>query len=391
MMKIMTAMYTIKRGGSYDRFIMMLEAFLERGCEVHCLSLTPIQIGNPCFYNHLMFYPFKNKESPMAKLMVIFLFPPWSLWLGWRHKIDLIIAFGSLYAFILSFSKWLLRKPMVTLIRLSFPSRLNRPHSPGIVLRLNEVIEYLGLLFSDRIITNYTITHEDIIKRLLKRKPIEMEVLHNNIPTISIPKPEEVSQTKTKYGISEGSKIIVTAGIINRRKNMEMLIRCMPKIGMKNLYLFIVGDGSFDSDCRYKKGLMDLTKSLEVDDRVIFTGWLKKEELWKILYAANLFILPSIREGMPNAMLEALGAGLPCMGSNIAGVKDILQYDELLFDPLNEETLIEKIWQFFSDHQFCDKLQRLCQERKEVFNFDWKGRIFQMVTKSTVDRGESQV
>ena len=48
-MKIMTAMYTMRRGGAYDRFIMMLEAFLERNCEMHCLSLTPIQINHSSF------------------------------------------------------------------------------------------------------------------------------------------------------------------------------------------------------------------------------------------------------------------------------------------------------------------------------------------------------
>ena len=48
-MKIMTAMYTMRRGGAYDRFLMMLEAFLERECAVHCLSLTPIQIEHPCY------------------------------------------------------------------------------------------------------------------------------------------------------------------------------------------------------------------------------------------------------------------------------------------------------------------------------------------------------
>ena len=53
-MKVMTAMYTIRRGGAYDRFIMMLEAFLERNCEMHCLSLTPIQIKHSLFHNHML-------------------------------------------------------------------------------------------------------------------------------------------------------------------------------------------------------------------------------------------------------------------------------------------------------------------------------------------------
>jgi glycosyltransferase involved in cell wall biosynthesis len=83
---------------------------------------------------------------------------------------------------------------------------------------------------------------------------------------------------------------------------------------------------------------------------------------------------------MPNAMLEALGSGLPCMGSSIPGIRDILQYDELLFDPLNEKALANKIELIFSDHQFLDRVKKLCQERKEAFLFDWKEKLFQMVT-----------
>ena len=58
-MKIMTAMYTLRRGGAYDRFIMMMEALLERKCHVHCLSLTPIMIDHPHYCNHLVSLPTK--------------------------------------------------------------------------------------------------------------------------------------------------------------------------------------------------------------------------------------------------------------------------------------------------------------------------------------------
>src|SRR4030043_271228 len=92
-MKIMTAMYTLRRGGAYDRFIMMLEAFLERRYEVHCLSLTPIQIKNPFYHNEVADFPFKLGNGWVAKLIVLFLFPLYSLWIGWREKINLFVAF----------------------------------------------------------------------------------------------------------------------------------------------------------------------------------------------------------------------------------------------------------------------------------------------------------
>jgi glycosyltransferase involved in cell wall biosynthesis len=142
-----------------------------------------------------------------------------------------------------------------------------------------------------------------------------------------------------------------------------------------------VGDGSGESDLSYKDSLQRLAVKLGVDKKVIFTGWLEKEELWKIYIASDLFVLPSLNEGMPNAMLETLGFGLPCIGSDIPGIMDILHYEELLFDPQNEIGLVNRIHRFFSDNQFSDKMKRLCEERKETFSFDWKEKLFQTVTK----------
>ena len=197
----MTAMYTIRRGGAYDRFIMMLEAFLDRNCETHCLSLTPIPITNSYFHNHVMYLPLKSVHGLIAKLAVVFVFPLWSFWVAWREKIDLIIAFGSLYAFLQGFSKWILKRPMVTLIRGSSYFGLTTQNSPRYFLHLNKIVEYLGLLLSDRIITNNMATRDEMLKRLGKRKNIDVQILYNNIPPMNIREPEDISKTRDKYGI----------------------------------------------------------------------------------------------------------------------------------------------------------------------------------------------
>ena len=388
-MKVMTAMYTIRRGGAYDRFIMMLEAFLERNCETHCLSLTPIPITNSYFHNHVMYLPLKSVHGLIAKLAVVFVLPLWSFWVAWREKIDLIIAFGSLYAFLQGLSKWILKIPMVTLIRGSSYFGLTTQSSPRYLLHLIKIVEYLGLLLSDRIITNNMATRDEMLKRLGKRKNIDVQILYNNIPPMNIREPEGISNARDKYGIPGDAKVLVTTGILNRGKNIESLISCLPKMEANNIYVLIIGDSSREPDLRYKDFLQGLAKTLGVDKNVIFTGWLQKEELWKIYLLSDLFLLPSLSEGMSNAMLEALGAGLSCMGSNIAGIKDILQHKELMFDPLDGKAIAEKIQRVLSDSRFFNRIKELCQERKRVFVFDWKDKMFQMVTKGIVHGGEA--
>jgi glycosyltransferase involved in cell wall biosynthesis len=382
MMKIMTAMYSLRRGGAYDRFIMMLEAFLERQCEVHCLSLTPIRIKHPCYHNHAVTLPFKHGNNIVTKLVVLFLFPLWSFLIGWCEKVDLLVAFGPVYAFMQAIPKLILGRPMITFVRLQPSFGLKIQDSTRFLLCLNRIMEYIGLFFSDRVVAVNTDIRDRIVSVIGKWKKIEAEVLFNNIlPTPDL-KSEDIYQTRIQLGISKEVKVLVTVGVLNRRKNVEILLRCLRKVQIEDLFLLIVGDASLNSDFRYKTHLKELTKTLGLDKRVIFTGWVKKKELRKILSAADLFIMPSIREGMPNAMLEALGANLPCLGGNIPGIKDILQYEELLFDPINEESVLQKLSRFFLDTQYSDRVVQLCQERKKAFIFDWKEEAFKMMTKA---------
>ena len=385
-MKIMTAMYTLRRGGAYDRFLMMLEAFLERDCEIHCLSMSPIQIKHSLFHNHVVYFPFKEVNGLIASLTVLSIFPLWAIWIGWRNKIDLIIAFGSLYAFIQGFAKWVLRKTMVTLIRGRSSFGLKIQNSSKWALYLNNIIENMGFHFSDRVITNNRAIREEIL-RDLGRRDIDVQVLYNNIPPMNMVEPEDISKTRAKYGIPVDAKILVTAGILNRGKNIETLISCLSKLEVKNVYVLIVGDGSTEADLSYKYSLQGLTKQCGIDKQVLFTGWLEKEDLWKIYLASDLFVLPSLSEGMPNALLEALGLNLACMGSRIPGIKDILQYEELMFDPEDEEAIADKVSRFLSDEQHANHILQLCLERRKHFFFDWKERVFQMVTQKPFHRG----
>jgi len=270
---------------------------------------------------------------------------------------------------------------MVTLIRgsLTFGSKMQ--DLPKYFLYLNKFIENCGLLFSDRIITNNVAARGEILKRLGKRKNVDVQILYNNIPPVNIHERGDILKTREKYGISGNAKVLVTAGILNRGKNIEILINCLSKIGITNLYLLIVGDGSTKADLRYKQDLKQLTEKMELTKRIIFTEWLEKEHLWRIFRASDLFILSSKSEGMPNALLEALGFDLPCIGSDIPGIRDILKYDELMFDPLNGQNISDKIQQIFSDNMFLERIKYLCQERKKTFIFDWKEKVFHAVTK----------
>jgi glycosyltransferase involved in cell wall biosynthesis len=302
------------------------------------------------------------------------------LWIGRQEKIDLFIAFGTLYAFIESLPKSTLRKPMVTFLRGDFAFGMRMQGQRRLLLWMNQWIERVGIHFSDTIVSVNSTLRDEKKRAAGGRKGVRWKVLPNNIPPMPIPEKQSILEIQERYGIPKGAKVLVTAGVITRGKNLELLIRSIPRIGLENLFFLVVGDAATKADFQYHAFLKELVKDLELGNGVIFTGWLEKEELWKIFHGVDLFILPSKNEGMPNVMLEALGCDLPCMGSNIAGIEDILSYGELLFDPLDETMLANKLRRVFSDAQYCSQIERLCQGRKVAFIFDWKKKVFEMVT-----------
>jgi glycosyltransferase involved in cell wall biosynthesis len=325
----------------------------------------------------------------VAKFATVFLFPFYSLLIGWREKIDIFVAFGSIYAFLLAIPKWVLRRRMVTFIRGNSTFALMVQNSSSLFLSINKWMEYFGFIFSDRILTNNVEAQKEILRTVGKKKQVDVRLLYNNIPPIPEIKREDARQTRNRLQIPIGAKVLMTAGILNRGKNIDMLIKSLPSVGTENLFLVIVGDGSSKQDFSYINHLRELIRKLGLDHRVILTGWLEKEELWRIYLAADLFVLPSKSEGMPNALLEALGLGVPCIGSRIPGILDVLRHEELLFDPLDEETLAKKLGRFLSDTQYSNDIIGLCRERKEAFVFDWKEKMFLLATEKESCRKNS--
>jgi glycosyltransferase involved in cell wall biosynthesis len=381
-MKIMTAMYSLKRGGAYDRFMMMLHAFLERQAEVHCLSLTPISVQHELYHNHLVRVPFQRGTGLMTKAMILIFFPLYSFWIAWRERVDLFVSFSSLYAFIQGIPKWLVSRKMVTFVRGDSSTGLEAQGASRLLLWANHRIEFLGLLFSDHIITVNQNFREKVLKILGKRRRSEVSVLYNNIPPLSPSIPGETLQIRQRFGIPDDSKLIVTAGVLHQGKNIERLLHSLVRVDHENLFLFVIGEGRTKADAQYERSLRGMAEDLGLVQNVRFTGWLEKDVAWAIFRAADLFVLPSKSEGMPNALLEALGCDLACFGSDIPGIREILLHRALLFDPDDESLLAGQIEEFLCNEVFSEEIRRLCQSRKEDFSFDWKERMFQTVTEN---------
>ncbi len=104
-----------------------------------------------------------------------------------------------------------------------------------------------------------------------------------------------------------------------------------------DLQLLMLGDG------QYRPKLAELSAAQNVGDRVSFLGQLASGDVVQNqLDRADLFVLPSYQEGLPRAMVEAMARGLPCLGSTVGGIPELLPPEDLVA-PGDVAALADKI------------------------------------------------
>jgi L-malate glycosyltransferase len=141
-------------------------------------------------------------------------------------------------------------------------------------------------------------------------------------------------------------------GRLHPQKNLVVLLRAWQLVRSRGTaaHLLLVGDGPQRSE------LEQLAETLQVRDSVHFLGSL--EDPLPLLQAADVFVLPSISEGMSNSLLEAMACGLPSVVSNAGGNVDLIRHDHagLVADATTPRDLADQLARMFSD----DSLRQRC-------------------------------
>jgi len=125
---------------------------------------------------------------------------------------------------------------------------------------------------------------------------------------------------RERLGFTGGEPIVVSVGRIERTKGAGdafAAFRRLRESGVQAKYA-IVGDGS------YRATLEQLVESFDWKDDVIFTGALPREQVAKVLGAADVFMSGSWQEGFSVALLEALACGLPAVATDVGGVREVV-------------------------------------------------------------------
>jgi glycosyltransferase involved in cell wall biosynthesis len=166
-------------------------------------------------------------------------------------------------------------------------------------------------------------------------------------------------------------KIIIFVGSLRPVKGLEYLIKAMGiiHVEMENTILMIIGDGE------ERKSLEKLVLKLHLENVVTFIGEIPNENIPSYLVQGDVFVLPSLSEGFPNVLLEAMAAGLPIVTTNTKGLSDIIRNEEngYLVEPKNPQQLAEKLLMILKNSTQSKKISNNNIEKAKKYS--WKNVV----------------
>eukprot|EP00581_Thalassiosira_minuscula_P034281 CAMPEP_0184477244 /NCGR_PEP_ID=MMETSP0740-20130409/147498_1 /TAXON_ID=385413 /ORGANISM="Thalassiosira miniscula, Strain CCMP1093" /LENGTH=233 /DNA_ID=CAMNT_0026854825 /DNA_START=1397 /DNA_END=2095 /DNA_ORIENTATION=+ len=177
------------------------------------------------------------------------------------------------------------------------------------------------------------------------------------------PNETERQLARAKLGLKPEDWVVGSIGLICERKQQLTIVKALNSMSCQNAVLVLCGpkSGGTEADPIYAENCVK--EAAKTGLRTIMTGHV--DDVREIVWALDVFVLGSLSEGMPNALLEAMACGVPCVGSDISGVRQILGEHNvgMVFDPGNPESLQEVLVKY---HDYNFSVEHVKQFRSDV-------------------------
>jgi glycosyltransferase involved in cell wall biosynthesis len=160
---------------------------------------------------------------------------------------------------------------------------------------------------------------------------------------------------------------IVSVARLSWEKGLDFLIKALPAIKKEfpKTELVIIGGGPLENE------LKNLVGGLNLSDTIKFSGNQPHERALEEISKAEVFITPSLAEGLGIVFIEAQALGVPVIGTNVGGIPDVIQNEEtgILIRSKDSEAISSAIIKVFKNKDLAQKLVRNAKEK--IGRFDW--------------------
>lgn len=225
---------------------------------------------------------------------------------------------------------------------------------------------------SNVVITDSISSRKDI-ERILKIPSEKIKVIYIGVnkafkPDIS---PDLIHTVKEKYGIKQ--KYFIYLGGLDKRKNIQGIIKAFTEV-LKLHQVYLVITGSFND---LLKELQLLAQSLNVAEKVVFTGYVPEEDLSHLLSGAVALVYPSYYEGFGIPPLEAMACGTPVIASNVSSIPEVVGEAGLLINPGDYLEIAKAMNEILINDN--KRQQMIAEGVKRAQNFSWNEMGLQIV------------
>jgi sugar transferase (PEP-CTERM/EpsH1 system associated) len=234
--------------------------------------------------------------------------------------------------------------------------------------RVRELINRWTTRLDDRVVAVSRLVRDAEVERA-RVSPDKVTIIYNCVDTdvYTARGPRAAAQVRKNLGIAPDTLLVGTVGRLHPQKGIADLITAMMqmKLLVPNARLLLVGEGQL------RDGLEILAESLCVSDVVVFAG--ARTDVPQILSALDLFVLPSLWEGLPLALLEAASVGLPVVATAVGGTPEVVMdgVTGLLVPPRDPDALAEAILTLLHDPDLRQRMGQAGQERvREHFSVE---------------------
>ncbi len=198
--------------------------------------------------------------------------------------------------------------------------------------------------------------------------PSKLITIHNGNEPIRYHSREESRAKLLSFSRSNQSREIIIGTIANLypTKGLTFLISAVPRVltFYSQIRCVIIGAGPQQEE------LFSMVKRLGLESIIIFSGTIP--QAGSLLSGFDIFILPSIKEGFPYVLLEAMGAGVPIIATTVGGVPEIVQHgrDAWLVPPGDACSLSAGIEKLLNEPDFRNTLSSNARQRLQLFSLD---------------------
>lgn len=339
-------------GGMEIATYNLAEHLSKRGHEIHIITLR--DAGLPIFQHEKGFY-IHRVTFPRIRIIGVICF-----WLNicriiWRINPDILLVQSIGIGIPALLTKKLLKIPYVIWGRgddVYRPGRFIRITARSILMNADSVLALT----------------ENMRKRMMNICPREISIVPNgiNLEQFSVRSPTRMKE--------EGTKNILFVGRLHPVKGVQYLIRAMKKVleEIPDAKLILVGDGE------ERERLEALSIQLGIQKSVHFIGIVPHEMVHTFMHQADVFVLPSLSEGFPNVLLEAMACKLPVVATRVGGIPDIIEdgTNGYIVEVNDSQNIADRILFILKNEILMNEFS--VNNEQKVKNYTWDAVIFNL-------------